>query len=120
VDVESTTGAQRLERIEGDVDARSTTGRVEVNDTRGRLFVKTSTGNQVGRDVTVTGDSTFEATTGSIEMDLTNDLDQLEFDLTSTTGSLRVGDDRSQRRLFLGGTGITVKGSTSTGSQRFY
>jgi hypothetical protein len=68
----------------------------------------------------LTGDSSFEASTGRIEVDLANDIGELEFDLTSTTGSLEVGRERSQRRLFLGSTGTTVSGRTSTGSQRFY
>lgn len=116
----STTGRQYYEDIVGEIDARSTTGRVEFRDVTARLRVRTSTGSQTGEGVTLTDDSSFEATTGSIDMELENELDDLEFDLTSTTGSLRVGDERSQRRLFFGGSGIEVNASTSTGSQRFY
>lgn len=115
----SSTGEQRLSRIVGDIDARATTGGIEIEDTNGRLAVRTSTGSIVGDEVTLTVNSSFEATTGRIEIDVTNNLDELEFDLRSTTGSLQVGDERSQRRLFFGGTGITVTGSTSTGSQHY-
>lgn len=118
--VSSSTGSQRYEEIVGDIDARSTTGRIELSDTEGRLRLRTSTGRQVGTEVLLTGDSSFDSTTGSIEFDLVNDVDKLEFDLSSTTGSLRVGGDRSQRELFLSGTGFTVTGSTSTGSQHFF
>jgi len=116
----STTGRHHYEEIIGQIDARSTTGRVEFSDVTARLRVRTSTGSQTGHDVLLTENSSFEATTGSIDMDLVNDLDDLEFDLTSTTGSLRVGDERSQRRLFFGGSGVEVNATTSTGSQRFY
>lgn len=119
-DVGSTTGSISLAEIAGDLRLRSTTGRIEIEAVTGQVRLKTSTGRQIGRRVTLTGDSSFESSTGHIEIDLTNELDALEFDLSSTTGSLRVDDDRSQRRLFLAGTGITVKGSTSTGSQHFY
>lgn len=120
LEVSSSTGSQSYEQIEGDIDARSTTGRIELDDTTGRVKLHSSTGRQTGEDVQLTGDSSFESTTGSIEIDLVNDLAALEFDLRSTTGSLQVGNDRSQRRLFLGGTGYSVLGSTSTGSQRFF
>ncbi len=120
LEVNSSTGSQRYEEITGDIDARSTTGRIELSDTEGRLRLRTSTGRQVGADVRLTGDSSFDSTTGSIEMDLENDVHALEFDLSSTTGSLRVGADRSQRELFLSGTGHTVTGSTSTGSQHYF
>lgn len=116
----STTGRHDYEEIVGQIDAKSTTGRIEFRDVRARLRVRTSTGNQTGHGVLLTESSSFEATTGSIDVDLENELDDLEFDLTSTTGSLRVGDERSQRRLFFGGSGVEVNGSTSTGSQRFY
>ena len=116
----SSTGTQRYIGVVGTIVARSTTGRMELNDTVGLVEIRTSTGNQIGRGVTLTGDSSFEASTGSIDVELTNDIDDLGFDLTSTTGSLQVGGERSQRRLFLGSTGITVVGSTSTGSQRFF
>jgi hypothetical protein len=118
--VRSTTGSISITDVEGDLDVDSTTGRIELVDVIGRLQLRTSTGRQVGTSVQLTDDSSFNSTTGSIEIDLVNDLDSLEFDLTSTTGSLRVGTDRSQRRLFLGGTGLTVSGTTSTGSQHFF
>ncbi|MFW6312484.1 MAG: DUF4097 family beta strand repeat-containing protein [Spirochaetota bacterium] len=120
VTASSTTGRQYHKDIVGQIDARSTTGRVELRDVAARLRVRTSTGSQTGHGVLLSDDSSFEATTGSIDMDLENELDELEFDLTSTTGSLRVGDERSQRRLFFGGSGIAVNARTSTGSQRFY
>lgn len=120
LEVSSSTGSQRYEEVTGDIDARSTTGRIELSDTEGRLRLRTSTGRQVGTDVLLTGNSSFDSTTGDIEMDLVNDVDALEFDLSSTTGSLRVGGDRSQRELFASGTGFTVTGSTSTGSQHFF
>ncbi len=116
----SSTGRHSYLDVRGDIDARSTTGRIELNDTIGTVRLQTSTGNQTGSSVTLTGNSSFRASTGSIEIDLTNSLEELEFDLTSSTGSLQVGRERSQRRLFLGGTGISVMGSTSTGSQRFF
>jgi DUF4097 and DUF4098 domain-containing protein YvlB len=116
----SSTGRHIYDDVRGDIDARSTTGRIELNDTIGRVWLHTSTGSQSGRAVTLTGNSSFRASTGSVDIDLTNSLEELEFDLTSSTGSLQVGRERSQRRLFLGGTGIAVTGSTSTGSQRFF
>ncbi len=116
----SSTGSHSYLDVRGDVDARSTTGRIELNRTEGSVRLRTSTGSQKGIAVTLTGDSSFQASTGSIQMDFTNALDRLQFDLTSTTGSLEVGRERSQRRLFLSGTGIVVTGTTSTGSQRFF
>lgn len=116
----SSTGSQAYVDVLGDIDARSTTGGIELRRTEGSVRLRTSTGSQKGTAVTLTGDSSFQASTGSIHIGLVNALDRLQFDLTSTTGTLEVGRERSQRKLFLSGTDIVVTGTTSTGSQRFF
>ena len=120
VSASSTTGRHRYQDVSGSVNARSSTGHIELDGVTGRIDLRTSTGTQSGRRVRLTEDSTFEASTGSIDMDLENDLAALEFDLRSSTGTLVAGAERSQRQLFLGSTGIRVSGRTSTGSQSFY
>lgn len=120
VSLRSSTGHQELSDVEGDITLRSTTGRIELDEVSGRLVLRTTTGNVRGRDVRLTRDSEIQSTTGNIELDLVNDINEMEFDLTSTTGSLRVGSDRSQRQLFLGSTGIRLEGSSSTGSQHYF
>ena len=116
----SSTGSHTYMNVIGDLSARSTTGRIEVDGIQGTLMLRTSTGNQRGRGIALTGNSSFDSSTGSIEMDLRNDVESLEFDLRSTTGSLQVGRERSQRELYLGGTGFTIRGRSSTGSQEYY
>jgi len=120
VDTESSTGSQSFQSVRGDIDAETTTGRIEFEDTVGRIRSESSTGRQIGTGVLLSGDSHFESTTGNIEIDIEQELTELEFDLRSTTGSLSVGTEESQRRLFLGSSGIRVEGETSTGSQRYF
>lgn len=119
VSARSSTGRHHYEDLIGDLVARSTTGRIEIDGMQGTLELRTSTGSQEGRDIRLTGNSSFESSTGSIEMDFEDDLEELEFDLRSTTGSLRVGREESQRQLYLGGTGFTITGESSTGSQEY-
>lgn len=104
----------------GALVARSATGRIEIAGMQGTLDLRTSTGGQDGRGIVLTGDSSFESSTGRIRMDFAGDVEQLEFDLRSTTGSLRVDMEESQRRLYLGGTGFTIRGKSSTGSQEYF
>jgi len=117
---ESSTGRQSYTDLIGDLVAHSTTGRIEIDGSQGSLDIRTSTGNQEGRRIVLSGDSSFESSTGSIRMDFVDDIERLEFDLRSTTGSLRVGREDSQRQLYLGGTGFTIRGKSSTGSQEYY
>jgi len=119
VSSESSTGSHRYENLIGDLHARSTTGRIEVEGLQGTLSLRTSTGSQEGRGIVLAGDSYFESSTGNIDMDFNNAIEDLEFDLRSTTGSLRVGREESQKLLFLGGTGFRIQGKSSTGSQEY-
>lgn len=120
IEASSSTGRQEYRDIVGDLLAHSSTGDMEIDHFRGALHLASSTGSQSGRDVELTGDCVFETSTGNIEFDLVQDVVDLEFDLRSTTGSLRVGREQSQRRLFLGGRGYRVEGKSSTGSQHYY
>ena len=117
---ESSTGRHSYEDLIGDLRVRSTTGRIEIDGMQGTLDLRTSTGGQDGRGIVLTGDSSFESSTGRIRMDFVGSIEQLEFDLRSTTGSLRVGREESQRQLYLGGTGFTIRGKSSTGSQEYF
>ncbi len=117
---ESSTGHHSYQDLIGDLVARSTTGRIEIDGMQGTLDLRTSTGGQDGRGIVLTGDSSFESSTGRIKMDFAGSVEQLEFDLRSTTGSLRVGREESQRQLYLGGTGFTIRGKSSTGSQEYF
>ena len=120
VAAESSTGHHSYEDLIGDLVIRSTTGRIEIDGMQGTLDLRTSTGGQDGRGIVLTGDSSFESSTGRIRMDFAGNIEQFEFDLRSTTGSLRVGREESQRRLYLGGTGFTIRGKSSTGSQEYF
>jgi DUF4097 and DUF4098 domain-containing protein YvlB len=117
---ESSTGRHSYTEFIGDLIAYSTTGRIEIDGFQGIMDLRTSTGDQDGRGIILTGDSAFETSTGDIRMDFAGDVEQMEFDLRSTTGSLRVGREESQRQLYLGGTGFTIRGKSSTGSQEYF
>ena len=118
--VRSSTGSQLYRDVIGDLNARSSTGSIELIGIKGRLVLETSTGTQTGRGVVLTDHSSFTSSTGRIEMDLMRSLEGFEFDLRSTTGSLEVGGERSQKQLFLSGTGFQITGRSSTGSQKFF
>ncbi len=115
----SSTGQQSLVGVDGSIDATSSTGRIALDHVSGVMRVRTSTGSQTGTAVVLTGDSSFEASTGRVTIELAQPLSAFAFDLRSTTGTLEVAGERSQQRLFLAGTGIRITGTTSTGSQRY-
>ena len=113
----STTGGQRYDYVEGDIVAESTTGGIEVTNTQGTLDLESTTGGQEGREITLTGDSRFQTSTGRIEMDFVNPIEDFTFDLSSATGRMEVGESKVRGTLVQGEGSIRIVGRTRTGRQ---
>ena len=134
----SSSGDQRLRDINGDVEGRSSSGRISLEDVvgdivaetssggidldgfRGGLKLESTSGSLDGDEIELTANSSFRSSSGSIDMELINDIESLNFDLDASSGSLRVGDRRaSDRYIDRRGGGIEIKGISSSGSQRY-
>ena len=71
------------------------------------------------KSISIFPDADFDATSGNIEIDFTNDLEDLSFDLTATSGDLEVGRREAEKRLKIERGGYTVRGVTSSGDQEY-
>lgn len=116
----ATSGDLDFNDVDGDITAQATSGDIEIDGSEGAISVRTTSGDISGDDVTIVGDCRFKATSGDVEVALENDLSELSFDLTASSGSLRVGGDRESKRLIKKGGNYEVKGVTTSGSQYFY
>ena len=105
--------------FDGDLEIEATSGDVELKTGKGTLSVRTSSGEIDGDEITLTGDADFDATSGNIEVDFTNDLSDLSFDLSATSGDLEVGRQEAEKRLKIERGGYTVRGVTSSGDQEY-
>lgn len=135
--IESTSGDQRLEEIkgtiktqassgdiridtfEGEIAVKSTSGDIEIVDGVGVVNVRSTSGEIEGRNIKLTGNANFYATSGDIEIDFENELDNLSFDLSASSGDLEVGGKSASKRLILERGGYVVRGVTSSGSQEY-
>ena len=115
----ASSGDLRLSAVEGDIEASSNSGRIALRSTTGALHLHTSSGAIHGEDVYITGASMFETGSGRIDVDLRNQLNDLSFRLTSSSGALQVGNLKGERNLAAGEGTIRVTGETSSGSQLF-
>lgn len=136
-EIESTSGDQRLYDLKGNITARSssgditaakfdgsidleaTSGDIEIRGGKGKVEVRTTSGEIEGEDIWLTGDAGFDATSGDIEIDFENDLDELSFDLRATSGDLQVGSRSAEKRLLIERGGYKVSGVTSSGDQEY-
>ena len=119
LDVSSTSGTIRLSDIRGDIDASSSSGKIEFDSVRGKIIARSSSGNIEGEDVWITGDSSFHASSGDIDMDFDNPLTAFTFNLSSSSGRLRIGDLSGEKSLAAGSGKYDITGDTSSGGQRY-
>jgi len=119
LDIESTSGDIEITDFEGEVIAGSTSGNVDVARGAGMLRLRATSGNIEGYGIELTGDSEFRTSSGNIEMEFTNGVGALSFDLQASSGSLSVGSRRSEKSLYMKQGGFWIKGVSSSGNQRY-
>lgn len=117
IDVETTSGDQRMKGVSGDIRADSISGKIALDETWGSLDLHTTSGDITGKYVNIDRDCFFKSVSGDIEIDFENSLDELGFDISSVSGSLTVGDIRTEKSLRIGNNGFVIKGKSTSGDQ---
>ncbi len=136
-EIESTSGDQDIFNTKGDIETRASSGDITISGFNGKIEVqatsgdveirkgfgsiraRTSSGNIDGYGIELNDNCYFDATSGDIEIDFVNDLDDLSFDLTATSGDLEVGSRSGEKRMVIDRGGIKISGTTSSGSQEY-
>jgi len=115
----TSSGSQTYTGINGSIAAGASSGSISVTDQEGTLELRASSGSLRVEEVTLTGDSSFTTSSGSITVDFTNDLEDFSFDLRSSSGSIRVGGTRAKGKVVTGSGPIRLRGESSSGSQTY-
>lgn len=119
----SSFGDQVFEHIEGDINSKASSGDILVDDQKGMLSLGTSFGDIRGTNITLVASAEFKTSSGDIRMKFLNEMSDLRFDLTSSSGDIVVekGNEKnkSDRKLLLGQGAIVVKGVSSFGDQTY-
>ena len=112
----STSGDVEIRIFEGNVQSRTTSGELTITRGKGALSLRTTSGNIEGYDLEITDDLYLEASSGEIEIELINDIEDLNFELESGSGDLRAGRRSGERDLYIKrGDGFWVRGVTTSG-----
>ena len=119
IETRASSGDITISGFQGKIEVRATSGDLEIKKGYGSLRAQTSSGDIDGYGIELNGDCYFDATSGDIEIDFVNDLEELSFDLTSSSGNLEVGNRSGEKRLMIDRGGIRVRGTTSAGSQDY-
>ncbi|MBI9065531.1 MAG: hypothetical protein JEZ14_26330 [Marinilabiliaceae bacterium] len=120
VTTEAKEGKLIMTGIKGNIKASTERGAMELNQVTGALQLSTISGSQRGTGVRLTDDSSFQSTSGTINMQLTNGKQELSFYLTATSGHLKAKGTIGRRNLVIDQGGIKVTGKTASGSQTYF
>lgn len=119
VKAKATSGSVQISNVTGDVSAYSSSGSITLNQIKGSLTTQSSSGSQSGDNVTLTGNSSFVSSSGSISLGLTNNASQLSFDLHASSGSLSAKGISGAKHLVVEKGPIKITGNSSSGSQSY-
>ena len=119
IKAKSSSGRQSYDAIVGDIVAETSSASITINEQMGALDLRATSGKLEGQDVKLTGDSSFQTSSGRIHFNFENDFDDFSFDLQTSSGVLRVGESRVKGTFIVGNGPIKITGKSSSGSQEY-
>jgi len=120
IKTKTSSGKQTYEYIKGSITAESSSGKINISNQEGVLDLEASSGSLKGRDVHITGDSSFQTSSGTIDFDFTNSIiSEFSFDLKSTSGTIAVGRTRAEGSVVTGNGKILIRAKSTSGSQTY-
>lgn len=119
ISVQSSSGSQTYAVVDGNIKATSSAGMITIKGQTGALDLNATSGRLEGLDVKLTGDSSFQTSSGRIRFEFENDFEDFSFDLQSSSGMIRVGGSRARGKLKVGNGPIKISGKSSSGSQEY-
>ncbi|WP_421920444.1 DUF4097 family beta strand repeat-containing protein [Marinifilum sp.] len=116
---ETTSGDLEIDHLVGRLKNVSSSGNLEMDNSKVYLHLTATSGDIQAHNIVLLGESYFRTTSGNVDMLLKNDPDQLSFDLIASSGSLRAGNKRGDRKLYLRNGEIWIHGKSSSGDQTY-
>jgi hypothetical protein len=113
----ASSGSLKFENIEGKVDAKVNSGNIRLSEVKELGQLEASSGSIKAEKSGLGPNSNFKANSGSVTVNTTSDLNSFNYSLSATSGSVRVGDQDSSKKLEIdNGASATVEGRVSSGS----
>ncbi|WP_041739935.1 DUF4097 family beta strand repeat-containing protein [Echinicola vietnamensis] len=128
-------GLMELHGVEGNVDAVGSSGKIEISDATGKVDVKITSGKielrnigELGKLIGSSGkidaeesglseNTEIKFSSGAIHIQTSDDLNDYNYELRASSGSVRVGNQRSGNSLHVNNNASqTVHGAVSSGS----
>jgi len=127
-------GSVNLEKVDGNVTVKGSSGNFNIKEVQGKVNSSMSSGNITLEDIHELGnasvssgrikgtgvglgrDTELKSSSGSISIQTNDNLDDYNFDLTGSSGSLTVGNQKGKKRMNIDNrSDATVTGRVSSG-----
>jgi hypothetical protein len=115
----ASSGSIRASQVTGDLKASTSSGGIKLDQVTGALALSTTSGSQKGVDIKLTGSSSFKSSSGSVNMALLNETEELSFELLASSGSLYAKGVTGKKKLIVDKGPVKVYGNSSSGSQSY-
>lgn len=119
VKAETSSGTVKLNTITGNIEAETSSGDIRLDDVNGALELESSSGDMTGNDIQITANSEFRTSSGDIQMDFQNDFEDFTFDLNASSGDLKIGEERAEKKFYYKQGDILIRGVSSSGEQEY-
>jgi len=116
VNLTASSGAFQISDVEGMVNGSLSSGSINIKNAKTLGRLKISSGSIKASESGLGKNTVFSGSSGSFVIQTTSDLNDYNFDLASSSGSLEVGDSRERKTLKIdNGSDTTISGSISSG-----
>ena len=119
IDMESSSGSQSLKNIEANLKSVSSSGSISIIKFKGEIELRSSSGRLSGENVTLISSGKFKSSSGSIKIALENNPNDLSFNCSSSSGGIRIGNEKGSKKFILNEGDIRIEAISSSGSQNF-
>lgn len=117
VRAKASSGSLRFENVGGRVDGKVNSGNIRLLNVKEMGTLESSSGSIKAENSGLGPHTSFKANSGSANIQTNSDLKSFNFNLTASSGSLRVGNQKSGKNLHIdNGAPTTIEGRVSSGS----
>ena len=116
VNAESSSGQIKLSDVNGMANLTISSGKIELSKVKALGKATLSSGQLFATETGLSAETSLKASSGNIYIQTLNDLMDFNFNISSGSGSVRVGDSQASGNLVINnGSAYTIRGEVSSG-----
>ena len=119
IKLQTDSGGQEIRQCTGIISSLSSSGGITLEEFHGVSFIEARSGSIVAQDMRITGNVSFTASTGNIDVSFRNAPADLRFDLHSSSGSISMMNEDYYRLSSGPAARFVVYGESVSGNQTY-